>query len=121
MTCGSPYLLELALACADDDLPAIIHVLVHPGRVLVLHIEIHIILERFDGQPLAVQEHLQAHARVPDQLDWSAEAHKAWQVSNLLRQQRLQVQWDAQLFRFWLSQQSVYGTLHAELSLQRAL
>lgn len=59
---GVEHLLELALAGADADLPAIIDALVHAGRLLVLHVQFHIVLEGLDGQPLPVQQHLQ-HTR----------------------------------------------------------
>ena len=62
------HLLELALAGADADLPAVVDALVHTGRVLVPHIQVHIVLEGLDGQPLPVQDYLQHTGNVPVKL-----------------------------------------------------
>lgn len=59
-----PCLLELALAGADADLPPVIDLLMHAGRLLVLHVQIHIVLEGLYGQPLPVQQHLWKHTDV---------------------------------------------------------
>ena len=58
-----PHLLELALAGADADLPPVVHLFMHAGRLLVLHVQVHIVLEGLDRQPLPIEEHLQNTCR----------------------------------------------------------
>ena len=58
---GLDHLLELAVGVADHHLPPLVDALVDARRVrLVLRpeVQLHVVGEGFDGQPLAIQEDL---------------------------------------------------------------
>ena len=60
---GRFHLLELALTGTYANFPAVIDFLTHPGCVLILQIQPHIVLEGLDRQLAAVQVHLQTNVK----------------------------------------------------------